>query len=150
MTAFVVGRMCASKARYDSERQALRVLNGRREEVRRHLHVYACPKCSGWHVGHRTGTGGHRCEAADGLAAAWAELRVDVIPAMRGKTWSVDDLRQDDQGRWQAVLQGPTRSRHVLSNRNCPTAAAAVRDLIAKARASRWYAPHEIGGRIDG
>lgn len=153
----VVRQECGRKGgRYASERGALRRLErirARGEDPDRLIHAYLCPHCGGWHLGHRPGIGRRPPDAHDGLSAAMKELLLEVAPWMRRSTWAPQRgwylgwLGQDASGRWQAQLQGPTRAKQVWSNRNCPTAAAAIRDLVAKARASRWYAPEEIGGR---
>lgn len=145
----VIRRECTAKDRWSAERGALRALGTARRAGRdpdRLLHVYACPHgCGGWHMGHRPGLGRRPGNDADGLSAAMVELLWEVSPRMRrssyapGAGWHLGQLHQGPDGRWQAMLQGPTRSRQVWSNRNCPTAAAAVRDLCSKARGSRWW-----------
>lgn len=77
---------------------------------------------------------------ADGLAEAMFELLWRVCPDLWLKghgRWYLGSLDQDTRGRWGAMLQGPSRAKQIRSNGNCPTAAAAIRDLCAKVRAGR-------------
>ncbi len=52
MTRQARWRMCTRKVRYGSWRQARQALQAHPWRLREQLHVYSCPLCTGFHLGH--------------------------------------------------------------------------------------------------